>query len=294
MAIIAVLLMACGNATTSGKNDNKVTIQDLTLDNYKSKKIEEQVATDTAKASIDNAYTPSTKQLVTAKEPLLVDWDKKIIKTANVILQLKNYAAYNASIHQNIKNYGAYIAGEEQSQTDGGIENIITIKVPVTQFEDLLQSFNEEGITVIQKKITSEDVTGEVIDTKARMEAKKQVRNRYMDLLKQAKNMKEILEVQQEINAVQEAIESGSGRVGYLTHAAAYSTINLRYFQYASGSNPTDSNPIFFTKLSAAFRDGGNIIGNLVLFFMSIWPLIFLGGIGWFFYKKMKPVKTNI
>jgi hypothetical protein len=52
-----------------------------------------------------------------------------------------------------------------------------------------------------------------VVDTRSRMEAKKQMRDRYLELLKQARNMKEILEVQQVINSIQEDIESGSGRV---------------------------------------------------------------------------------
>lgn len=291
MAIALVLLMACGKGKEAFKNDNKITVQDIALDNNKSEKPEDNRSADTVKATIANTFTQSSPS---QKKQPVIDWDKKIIKTANISLELKNYAVYNTNIHQNIKNYGAYISGEEQSQTDGSIENNMTIKVPVDQFENLLQTFNGDGIKVIQKKITTEDVTGEVIDTKARMEAKKQVRNRYMDLLKQAKNMKEILEVQQEINTVQEQIESGSGRVGYLTHAAAYSTINLRYFQYSSGSNSTDLKPSYVTKLREAFKDGGGIILSLVLFVANIWPLLILGVIVWYFFKKMQSIKVKV
>ena len=78
-----------------------------------------------------------------------------------------------------------------------------------------------------EKKITSEDVTTEVIDTRSRLEAKKQVRLRYLDLLKQAKNMEEILSVQSEINGIQEQIESAAGRMEYLQHSSSFSTIHL-------------------------------------------------------------------
>jgi hypothetical protein len=44
--------------------------------------------------------------------------------------------------------------------------------------------------------------------------------------------MKEILQVQQEINSIQEQMESASGRINYLSHQSAYSTIHLQYFQY--------------------------------------------------------------
>lgn len=149
-------------------------------------------------------------------------------------------------------------------------------------------------MTIAEKKISTQDVTGEVVDTKARIEAKKQVRNRYMDLLKQAKNMKEILEVQQEINGVQEAIESGTGRVTYLTHNAAYSTINLRYFQYNSGSNTIGNKPSFFTQFKVAFDQGVTIVSNLLFFFTSIWPLIIVSVIVWLLYKKMNTKGTKV
>ncbi len=37
--------------------------------------------------------------------------------------------------------------------------------------------------------------------------------------------MEDILQVQEEINEIQENIEAAAGRVHYLTHSAAYSTI---------------------------------------------------------------------
>ncbi len=255
MAIMAMLLNACSKAKDNSQQSNK-NLQTVALNDYK--KEDEQVNSaiaDSVKATSDQEELPKNKQAT-------IDWDKKIIKTANIALELKDYASYNTNIHKSIKNFGAYIAGEEQSQTDGGIENTMTIKVPVEQFENLLSSFSGEGIKIIQKKITTEDVTGEVVDTRARIEAKKQVRNRYMDLLKQAKNMKEILEVQEEINNTQEAIESGTGRVTYLTHGSTYSTVNLRYFQYTSDTNPVDVKPSFYTKLSEAFKEGGSILAT--------------------------------
>jgi len=48
--------------------------------------------------------------------------------------------------------------------------------------------------------------------------------------------MKEILEVQSEINSIQEEIESAEGRINYLSHSAAFSTIHLKYVQYIHGN----------------------------------------------------------
>lgn len=285
MAIIAVLLMSCGQSKEFNKNEDKLLVQDVGI------ALADSVALPNQNDKIEET---KNKEPNKPKAPENIDWDKKIIKTADIALQVKDYTSFNNNIHSKVKSYGAYIASEEQAQTDGGVQNSISIKVPVEQFENLLNSFSNEAVTIVEKKISTQDVTGEVVDTKSRLEAKKQVRNRYIDLLKQAKNMKEILEVQQEINGIQEDIESGAGRVNFLTHNAAYSTINLRYFQYSSGSNTIDNKPSFFAKFKESFEHGIIVIGNLLLFFTSIWPLLILGTIVWLIYKKIATKSTKV
>ena len=204
------------------------------------------------------------------------DWNKKIIKTADIQLQLDDYKKFNGNIHSSLKTFGAYIADEKQTENDYRIENSLTIKVPVDQFDNLVNSFAGDGIKITEKNIASEDVTGEVVDTKARMQAKMAVRDKYIQLLKQAKNMNEILQVQNEINDIQEEIEAANGRVNYLQHASAYSTINLNYFQYINGTTSDNEKPDFFTKLSRAFSTGTSVITSLILFCISIWPIILI------------------
>lgn len=105
--------------------------------------------------------------------------------------------------------------------------------------------------------------------------------------------MKDILEVQKEINAIQEDIEAGSGRVEYLNHQAAYSTINLIYFQYINGSNQGNETPGFYTKLKEAFSEGGTIITGFLLFIVTIWPLLLVAFMIWFFIKRLYSKDTT-
>jgi hypothetical protein len=239
-----------------------------------------------------NANPANSNNILQAGSPS-PDWDKKIIKTAHITLELNDYAAYNTLLRKNIKNYGAYIAGEEQVQNDERIENVVTIKVPVMQFEDLIHSLNGSDIKVINKRITTEDVTGEVVDTKARIEAKKQVRESYLALLKQAKNMKDILQVQNEINTIQEELETADGRVRHLSKQSAYSTINLVYYQFINGTTGSNSEPGFLTKLQSAFSNGGYIISSGILLLVTIWPIIVFGIIVWLVVKRWKPISIS-
>lgn len=249
-------------------------------------------------AADSTAVPEAKKEVQPSSNKAAATWDKKIIKTANVAIELKDYNLYNNNLHNSIKRYGAYIASEEQTQNTTTIENTVTIKVPVEQFDNLMNSFSGDGIKVLEKKISAEDVTAEVIDTKGRIETKKEVRQQYIALLKQAKNMKDILEVQNEINGITEELESASGRVQYLSHQAAFSTIHLRYFQYLNSAISTDEEPGFFAKLKSAFIDGAKSISSFVIGLISIWPAILfilfaIIGIRKWHYRKESKIKIQ-
>ena len=221
------------------------------------------------------------------------DWDKKIIKNATLNLEVKDYNSFYKSFREKVRSLGGYVAQEEQTQSDYKIENTLTIKVPVDQFDNALALLTSNVEKINERKISSQDVTAEFVDTKSRMEAKKQVRLRYMDLLKQAKNMEEILSVQSEINGIQEEIESAAGRIEYLGHSSSYSTINLTYYQVLNSSAKDNSKPSFGTKIIDAFKTGLGWIADLFIGLVSIWPLFLLGFALVIVYKKIKAAKPG-
>ncbi len=278
LALTAILL-SCNNP--------KIDPQDLQLEEINNQvkplppgppyeKEEQLLTADTSVIQTGKLLNNSSGKIKAENKQVDIDWDKKIIKTASITLELKDYKAFDNTIHNGLKQFGAYIAQENQAASDYEIMKEITIKVPVDQFDNLMHTFEGDKIKLIGKNISTEDVTGEVIDVIARVEAKKAVRTKYIELLKQAKNMEDILQVQHELISIQEDIESATGRVEYLQHAAAYSTVNLKYFQYINGKTGDDLKPNFFTQLSNAFSQSLTIISNLLLFIITVWPVLFI------------------
>ncbi|MEI9807741.1 MAG: DUF4349 domain-containing protein [Bacteroidota bacterium] len=236
------------------------------------------------------------KQPVIKEQAPKPDWDKKIIKTASVNIEVEDYNKYYASLREKVKSMGGYIAQEEQSQSDYKIENSMIIKVPVDQFDNAVVLLSDKIKKINERKITSQDVTTEVVDTRSRIEAKKQVRQRYMDLLGQAKNMQDILSVQSEINGIQEEIESAAGRIEYLSHSSVFSTISLTYYQVLNaGARETGEQPkpSFGEKLKNALGTGWEIVSNLFIGIITLWPLLLGSFFAYLLYKKMRTHKPK-
>jgi hypothetical protein len=296
VVILLTFIIACHNKTENQnlKAENEI-IQNAITDN-KSK-----YQTEGNGFTTDSTALPGTdkvedkvdqkKQPVQQKEPAPTpDWDKIIIKTASLNLEVKEYQSFYTALREKVRTLGGYVAQEEQQQDEYKVENTLIIKVPVNQFDNALSQFALGVLQVNEKKVTSEDVTAQYIDTRSRIEAKRQVRNRYMDLLKQARNMEEILSVQSEINSIHEEIESATGRAEYLFHSAAYSTINLTFYQVLDASAKTgEIGNTFGTKLLNAFKAGGRWFGILFIELVSIWPLYIFLLAGMILYKRYRP-----
>ena len=240
-------------------------------------------------------FSPPTTDTIAALSQTTVtsnpDWDSKIIKTATLKLEIKDFKKYNDYVHNTLKQYGAYIAQEDQNLSDEKSETTITIKVPVAQFEPMMNKLPADDSKVMEKKISTEDVTGEVVDTKGRLEAKKQMRLKYLEFLKQSKNMEEVLQVQNEINGIQEQIESAAGRIAFLSNQSAMSTINLSFYQPMEGYRPTDETPSFLTRVSHAFKTGTGWIAELFVGLVSVWPLLLIVFAIYFGWKRLRQPK---
>ncbi len=213
------------------------------------------------------------------------DWDKKIIRTADLSVEVKSFLLFGDRLRKAVKQEGGYISQEQQGQSTYSIENMITIKVPVDRFDDLLKEVPSDSDKLVEKKISTEDVTMEVVDTKSRLESKKEIRERYLELLKQAHSMKDILAIQEEIDEIQENMESASGRIAYLSHSAAYSTINLKFYQVLDPAVRESPSLSFFDKIRISIREGWNWGSAFLIGLISIWPLWILAGLGWWMIR---------
>jgi hypothetical protein len=128
-------------------------------------------------------------------------------------------------------------------------------------------------------------VTEEFLDIQARINTKKELENRYLELLKKANSVTEMLEVEKQIGQLRTEIESIEGRLNYLKSKVSLSTLTIIFYQ----SIPNESE--VGNKFKNGFKSGWN---NLIWFFVfltNIWPFILIGIGLTFVIKKWKKRK---
>ncbi len=297
LTIAAILFISILFSCNKPSNKNEAAIYDTQITKVKKSPFQETGNKKEPKiplGTLQQATTDSGTSHPPVKAVPNPDWDKKIIKTATLKLEVKDFKSYNDNVHKTVKQFGGYIAQEEQNLSDEKSETVISIKVPVEQFETMMNQLPGGDGKVLEKRITTEDVTGEVVDTKSRLESKKQMRLKYLEFLKQSKNMEEVLQVQNEINSIQEEIESAAVRIGFLSNQSSYSTINLTFFQPLAGYKPSDETPSFLTRVSSAFKTGASWVADLFVGLIAVWPLLLIILGIYFGWKKIKSTQKIV
>ena len=197
---------------------------------------------------------------------------RKVIKTADLEIEVNDLKQSRLSLNKLLKKYNAYVSDEKLSEWDNRLNDEITIRVEAENFDSLLNYVSGLAIHIVSKHIKQSDVTEEYIDIKTRLENKKKIEQQYLELLKKAKNINEILQVTEHLRSLREEIEAKEGRLKYLNSQISLSTIYLTMYQYTNNTNY----PGFGSKLVKAFKGGWEGIQMFILGIIYLWPFIII------------------
>jgi hypothetical protein len=147
----------------------------------------------------------------------------------------------------------------------------MTVRVPAEDFEKLVDGLSEQASHIDNKSIRSTDVTTQYIDIKTRLETKKALEQRYLELLKKAGRMEDILSIESKLAEVRSDIESTQGQFNYLSKQVAYSTLTVSFYTKALVEGDG-----FFHKLRNAFGTGFDVLSGLFFGTIAIWPILLI------------------
>ena len=230
------------------------------------------------------------KPALAKSEEVTVETEQKIIKTATLRFETNDLEATYTQILNAVKNSKATIQNDSEGKDYESVFRNLTVRVPSQNFDVFIASISKGVAYFDTKEITSQDVTAEFIDLDARLKAKKVLENRYLELLKKANKVTEMLEIEKQLSAIREEIEVKEGQLNYMQNQVSYSTITIEFYKsVAEASGATES---YGTKIWTAIKSGFNSLSSLFINLLSIWPFILIMiALGYFIRKRFKSKK---
>jgi hypothetical protein len=250
--------------------------------------IDENISTFEADLKVDQVKF--VKPVVAKAEEITENIEQKIIKEGNLRFETNDLAATYSQIQNAVKSQNATIQNDTEGKDYDAVFRKLIIRVPSKNFDLFLKEISK-GVTYFDnKEISSQDVTAEFIDIEARLKAKKNLENRYLELLKKANKVSEMLEIEGQLSAVREEIETKEGQLNYMQNRVSFSTITVKFYKPIAGESGATVS--YGMKIWNAIVSGFNSISSWFINLVSIWPFIIIViTIVFFVRKKIKSKK---
>ena len=217
--------------------------------------------------------------------------NRKIIRTAEIYMEVDDYPASQKQLRELIEQYKAYVASESEQKTDYRIQNQFVIRLEPDRLDAFVGGLEGIASNVDNKRINAKEVTREYIDLETRLNSKREVVKRYETLLQSARTVEDILEIEEKLRLLVEEIESVEGQLRYLSNQVQWSTVNLT--MYETLHRPVTKGKSFLKRFSNAIKTGWEVLQELILGLVSIWPIVLLFSAGIFYFLRRRKRKQK-
>lgn len=199
------------------------------------------------------------------------DLDAALTQLSDQIGQFDGYVQ-----DQNVYNGSNYSGRRYRSAN-------LTVRIPVAKTEEFTAQVGDICHVVSQNK-QQEDVTLTYVATESRLNALKTEETRLLELLAQAENMSDLLQIEARLTDVRYELESVTTQLRVLENQVDYATIYLNIDEVRDYTD-TEEEKTVWQRISGGFVDSLKSIGTGALE-LAIWTLanlpylVLFGGIG--------------
>jgi hypothetical protein len=164
----------------------------------------------------------------------------RIIKTGSLSLEVKSSRESAEQVSTIASSQGGFVeASNIIDNNDGTVSAYATIRVPADKFDATLAALRALALRVSSESVNGQDVTEQYTDLEARLANARAQEAQYLEILKKATSVQDILAVQQYLSQVRYEIESLQGQIKYLGNKTEYSTISVTLQEQANLNIPS-------------------------------------------------------
>ena len=215
----------------------------------------------------------------------------KIIYTANLTLESKDYDTARAALDAALNDAGGYLESSSEYSDVGSSRSVnLTFRVPEENYQSFLDAVAQAG-NVTYKSQQAEDVTTQYMDIEARLDSLKEQRARLQELKASAENLSDLLQIESSLSDVQYQLESYQSQLDWYSRQVECCTVYLS-LEEVQTYTPVEEG--FGSRIQNALREGWSgfveTVQSAAVFLVGHWPFIVVGAVcGVIFYKVRHP-----
>ena len=153
--------------------------------------------------------------------------ERMVIRSAYLALVVEDVGASLVQITSLADAFGGYVVNSDIREDKNRLYASVSFRVDSTRFNEALQALRTLAVDIRSESTSGDDVTEEYVDLDAKLRNLEASESQLLELMKQAGEVDEILEVQRELTRTRGEIEQIKGRMQYLEQSSALAYINV-------------------------------------------------------------------
>ena len=218
--------------------------------------------------------------------------DTKIIKTAYITLEVRDVLGAVDALKAVATAQGGYLSSTNiQNNYNNQLTGTVTIRIPEAGFDNAIAGTKALG-TVRSISTSGQDVTEEYVDLQAQKTSYTNQLAQYNAIMKQSTTVEDIIKVQEQIGQVQTQLDQLNGRLNYLNNRIDLATITVYLQEPEPVGGQTGHD--FVATLNDGISGFFGMIDTIIVFLLTILPLIIIAAVGYGIYRWKKNKKTQL
>lgn len=219
--------------------------------------------------------------------------EQKIIKEATLRFETDDLENTFNQIQKAVTAGKATIINDSEGKDYGTVFRNLTVKVPSQNFDRFINDISK-GVSYFEiKNISAQDVTEQFIDLTSRLNTKKKLEERYLQILQKAVKVSEILEIEKQISVIREEIEAKEGQLKYLQSRVSESTVTIEFYKTTAEKEGVKIS--YGSKIWTAVKSGFFSLSDFLISLISVWPFIIIFCVlAYFIRKRFKRKKQQL
>lgn len=153
--------------------------------------------------------------------------DRRIVHRAGLTLSAEAVAtAADQAVAAVAASGGFTHSRNDQHSGEHVVESTLSLRVPAARFQQALGAIKGVG-SVVEERVSGEDVTAEFVDLVARLKAQRVLEERLLGLSGEQRGVAALLEVERELSRVRTEVERLEGQRRLLDEQTRFGTIDL-------------------------------------------------------------------
>jgi hypothetical protein len=210
-------------------------------------------------------------------ELLSPDISQKLVRSGGINFQSEAVDKDYQQIKGMLGGFNAYLENENQSNDNFRKSYFLSIRVPSEKYDSLLNAIAKIAFRVENKYSNVDDVTERYYDLQSRIQNKKELEKRYREILSKANEVKDILEIERNLNEVRTEIESMQGQFNYLSKQIQFSSLQVQFYEELPYGLNSPKKKGFWVRIFNALDNGWQVFLTVLIGLVTLWPFYFAG-----------------